>query len=150
MIALINSNGEIYTTLVPAYPDMYEDGAQYGEAIAKHIPHQEDGCNFMETKYYDFVNNIFKDRIPRPSAYHRWSKNQEDWYFDRDSAIELVRKERTLKLNLSDWTQVPDSPLSAEQKAAWQTYRQALRDLPSTIPQDIESIAEILWPSPPS
>ena len=30
----------------------------------------------------------------------------------------------------SDWTQSPDSPLSATDKQAWATYRQALRDLP--------------------
>lgn len=29
----------------------------------------------------------------------------------------------------SDWTQLPDSPLSAEKKAEWAAYRQALRDL---------------------
>ncbi|MBU1229235.1 MAG: phage tail assembly chaperone [Proteobacteria bacterium] len=29
-----------------------------------------------------------------------------------------------------DWTQLPDAPLSAEGKAAWAAYRQALRDVP--------------------
>jgi hypothetical protein len=32
----------------------------------------------------------------------------------------------------SDWTQSPDSPLSASDKQAWATYRQALRDFPTT------------------
>ena len=31
-----------------------------------------------------------------------------------------------------DWTVGADSPLSDEQKAAWQTYRQALRDITSS------------------
>jgi hypothetical protein len=31
----------------------------------------------------------------------------------------------------SDWTQLPDSPLSDSVKAAWATYRQSLRDLPT-------------------
>lgn len=47
---------------------------------------------------------------------------------------EQVTKEKlTARLGLlqsSDWTQSPDSPLSAESKQAWATYRQALRDLP--------------------
>jgi len=30
-----------------------------------------------------------------------------------------------------DWTQFADSPLTVEQKQAWATYRQALRDLPA-------------------
>ena len=33
-------------------------------------------------------------------------------------------------LKSSDWTQMPDSPLSDSDKASWATYRQALRDLP--------------------
>ena len=40
-----------------------------------------------------------------------------------------MREERDYLLLLSDWTQVNDSPLSAEKKAEWATYRQELRDL---------------------
>lgn len=42
------------------------------------------------------------------------------------------RKLRDGKLADSDWTQIPDSPLNEEQKAAWAEYRQALRDLPDS------------------
>ena len=41
------------------------------------------------------------------------------------------RIERTRRLNICDWTQLPDSPLSSTKKAEWATYRQALRDLPA-------------------
>ena len=37
-----------------------------------------------------------------------------------------VRAERNTKLTASDWTQVADAPVD---KAAWATYRQALRDV---------------------
>ena len=43
------------------------------------------------------------------------------------------RQIRDLKLKKCDWTQAVDSPLSDEKKAEWATYRQKLRDLPSTI-----------------
>ena len=39
-----------------------------------------------------------------------------------------VRRERNERLTASDWTQVADAPVD---QAAWATYRQALRDLPS-------------------
>lgn len=39
-----------------------------------------------------------------------------------------VREQRTQKLKDSDWTQVADAPVD---QAAWATYRQALRDVPS-------------------
>lgn len=41
-------------------------------------------------------------------------------------------EERNRELTASDWTQVPDSPLSDEKKDAWRVYRQALRDFPNT------------------
>ena len=40
---------------------------------------------------------------------------------------------RNSKLRDSDWTQIPDSPLTAEKKAEWATYRQALRDIPNNL-----------------
>lgn len=144
-IALVNLNGEVVSVLSPSVDTLYEDGVQYGDLTAYHIPFEEDSAVFAATKYYDAG---FQNRIAKPSEYHDWVN--KDWQFNRNRAVERTRFERNRKLTASDWTQVPDSPLSAEQKAAWQTYRQALRDLPSTIPQDIMSIAEILWPSPPS
>ena len=43
-----------------------------------------------------------------------------------DNKAEQVRAERNEKLANSDWTQLADSPAD---KAAWATYRQALRDM---------------------
>ena len=40
--------------------------------------------------------------------------------------------ERNKQLSASDWTQIPDSPITDEQKQSWRTYRQALRDFPNT------------------
>ena len=50
----------------------------------------------------------------------------------------------------SDWTQMNDSPLSDSDKASWATYRQALRDMPTT--QDwanVKNIHQVVWPTPP-
>jgi len=44
----------------------------------------------------------------------------------------MMRKERNRLLTNCDWSQMPDSPLTDEQRQAWATYRQALRDFPST------------------
>jgi len=40
-----------------------------------------------------------------------------------------AREKRNAKLSDSDWTQMNDSPLTNEQKTAWATYRQELRDI---------------------
>lgn len=42
-----------------------------------------------------------------------------------------MRAQRNLMIARTDWTQLPDAPLSAESKTAWATYRQALRDITS-------------------
>ena len=42
-----------------------------------------------------------------------------------------TRAQRNRMLLSSDWTQVPDSPLTNAEKAAWATYRQSLRDITS-------------------
>jgi hypothetical protein len=60
-----------------------------------------------------------------------------------------VRKPRDFMLAKSDWTQMPDSPLSAEKKAEWATYRQQLRDMTTTY-ADIQSPAEIVPPTEPT
>jgi hypothetical protein len=43
-----------------------------------------------------------------------------------DTQAAQVRTDRNTKLSASDWTQVADAPID---KAAWATYRQALRDI---------------------
>ena len=46
--------------------------------------------------------------------------NEQKW--------EQIKLWRNAQLARTDWTQVADSPAN---KAAWATYRQALRDLPA-------------------
>ena len=66
-------------------------------------------------------------------------------------AFTFPAKLRALRNSLllqTDYTQLPDSPLTADQKAAYQTYRQQLRDLPATY-ADATSIDEVVFPTEP-
>ncbi|MGE4526833.1 MAG: tail fiber assembly protein [Rhodospirillaceae bacterium] len=56
-----------------------------------------------------------------------------------------LRAERDARLITCDWTQLPDSPLTAEARNAWATYRQALRDLPALTTDP----ASPIWPEAP-
>ncbi|GAP66837.1 hypothetical protein MBSD_n2152 [Mizugakiibacter sediminis] len=60
-------------------------------------------------------------------------------------AASEARQQRDGMLAASDWTQVADAPLTATQKTAWATYRQALRDVPAQagFPDAID------WPAMP-
>ena len=46
-----------------------------------------------------------------------------------DYWLKACRTRRNRLLGASDWTQLPDAPCDRD---AWATYRQALRDFPST------------------
>jgi hypothetical protein len=61
-----------------------------------------------------------------------------------EQAMELVRVERNRRLFDSDWTQLPDTPLTAEEIEEWRVYRQELRDFP-----DILVWNESQWPVAP-
>lgn len=69
-----------------------------------------------------------------------WVANLERWkkYW--------LRPLRDAKLKCCDFTQLPDAPLTAEQKAAWTAYRQALRDLPNN---DSLMPENLTWPEVP-
>ena len=57
--------------------------------------------------------------------------------------VSHLKAKRDALLAKTDWTQTVDAPLSDAKKAEWATYRQALRDLPSS-----ESPSD--FPQPPS
>lgn len=70
--------------------------------------------------------------IERPQA----TKAQTDL-----ESTEQIREIRNMLLLNSDWTQLPDSPLSEEKKQLWKQYRQALRDMPAS--------SDTIWPERP-
>ena len=57
------------------------------------------------------------------------------------------RDTRNQLLSDSDWTQMPDSPLTDEAKALWLTYRTSLRNLPDHA--DWPNLADADWPTKP-
>jgi hypothetical protein len=63
----------------------------------------------------------------------------------RATALEELRIERNSRLNACDWTQLPDAPLSQEEKQAWASYRQALRD----VPENTSDLLNPVWPIAP-
>ena len=78
-----------------------------------------------------------------PEEETQWDEMEAAWAAGaNDRAAAEIRTERDAKLTESDWTQVADAPVD---KAAWATYRQALRDIPSQagFPN------EVVWPVEP-
>ena len=72
---------------------------------------------------------------------------------DAAEPMRLLREERFRLLSECDWTQGADVPNSI--KTAWQTYRQALRDLPASASPKLDSnydldFTSVTWPTEPS
>jgi hypothetical protein len=87
---------------------------------------QADGVEQIEGKWYTkyVLGPVFTDTEESSAA------EQEAEYKAMKDAEQAksVRTSRSEKLKDSDWTQVADAPVD---KAAWATYRQALRDITS-------------------
>ena len=64
------------------------------------------------------------------------------------SDLEYLRMIRNSKLQMSDWTQGSDSPLSNDKKTEWANYRTSLRDITNTY----NSVNDngFSWPTEPS
>jgi len=70
---------------------------------------------------------------------------QEARAAEADTNFTFIRAERRGRLITCDWTQLPDAPLTDEEKAEWATYRQELRDLPSKH----SKVSEVVFPDDP-
>lgn len=78
-----------------------------------------------------------------------WDSELKEWIttpIPDEVFLQRLRDERNIKLSASDWTQLIDSPLTDEEKSAWTTYRQLLRDLP----ENTDDPKNVIWPLDPT
>jgi hypothetical protein len=101
---------------------------------------QRDGVEEVDGKWYTkyVLGPVFTDNEDATAAEQEATyKAMKDAEFATNA-----RSQRDKLLSESDWTQVDDAPVD---KAAWATYRQALRD----IPQQDGFPATVVWPTQP-
>lgn len=82
---------------------------------------------------------------PKPNDFSIFDYTSKEWVPDTYRASREVLQKRQKLLVASDWTQLPNGPLTAEKQQAWATYRQALRDITAQpgYPTNVE------WPTAP-
>ena len=61
-----------------------------------------------------------------------------------EARMDIIRSERDSKLTACDFVMLSDSQATEACKAAYETYRQSLRDFPSIVDLD-----DIVWPEEP-
>jgi hypothetical protein len=74
-----------------------------------------------------------------------WTEIWTEVELPEDEASENIRNKRNARLATCDWTQLADSPLDADSKAAWALYRESLR----RVPQQAGFPWNVQWPSEP-
>ena len=65
--------------------------------------------------------------------------------------MRLLRQERNRRIKETDWRTTVDYP--GTDQDAWRTYRQALRDLPSTAEPQLDengNLTNVTWPTKPT
>ena len=129
---------------------VYEVQMMYYVAINSHTDEvigTAPSQSFLETAFPDAVIVEHPEKIdPKqwyaPNGVLQRKPDAEIEQQEIDEAWWELRSQRNRKLQLCDWTQVPDAPVD---QAAWAAYRQALRDLPENTldPQNP------VWPDAP-
>ncbi|CAB5238212.1 Phage tail assembly chaperone protein [uncultured Caudovirales phage] len=96
----------------------------------------------------DGMVEIFEPIGNAPSEWHKYHFESKQWVKDKpiEATETEIKTERKKLLTDSDWTQIPNGPLTSSQQAAWATYRQELRD----ITQQSGYPLNVIWPTIPT
>lgn len=127
-------------------------GAATPEFLALQVSSGEVGLMNIEQPHTQYLENgVLHPMGPRPDTNHIFNYTIKQWVDARseqqklDDATHLALTRRSSELAASDWTQIPNNPLSPALQQQWATYRQALRDITEQpgYPLTID------WPTPP-
>lgn len=148
--ALVNSEGHTLYT-ISGSPQL---GLSHGETYEGNLcleiqPDAVDDSYYIDQVYYDHDLNNWQTKPPCPGVeFHKWVN--KTWEFMPDLFLKKLREIRNEKLVESDWTQMPDVPLSQQQKEECQLYREALRNITSEPFPSSRRIEDVVWPSKPT
>lgn len=124
-----------------------KDGVGYSGLPLKDFPSDVWAVQWDGTKGTVEKRDLSVTEITDITPYNAWITEWETASKPStvDSGLDGLRAYRDQLLAESDWTVLPDSPLSAEKQAEWKTYRQKLRDLPATTsaPYDVDITSDI-------
>ncbi len=88
---------------------------------------------------------VFNSTIEYVFSLDNEEKQQKEEEKNLERALSDLRNKRDQLLRETDFTQLEDAPLNNEEKEAYRTYRQELRDLPETT----ENILNPVFPVKP-
>lgn len=135
-----NAVSEIIPDENPVFPGVPIQ-ARYAPAFVARLTHVPDDTEVYQNWLYDSETGVFS-APPEPEPLVETEPDPAD----TEALAAYIRSKRDALLAACDWTQMPDSPMDAETKAAWAAYRQELRDVPQQ-----EGFPEtVTWPEEPA
>lgn len=128
-------SGEIISYITCDEDDIIAQGKPFIESIIN----KEDIVN-----YYVQDKELVK-KPDNPYIYGIFDYSTKQWEFDAEKASIEIDSQRKKLLQESDWTDTVSAQTRLPNYAEWQTYRQALRD----IPQQAGYPLNVIWPEQP-
>ncbi len=143
-IAILTEEG-----LVLSYYEYLAEGIESSETTILLEDKPENLSSFLKSYY---KNNEFKELPEKPSNYHIWNLETEQWQEPENyqqllfnEAASKVKRERQRLLTATDWTDTVSASTRLENYNEWQSYRQALRDITTQEGYPFN----VIWPTQP-
>lgn len=98
-----------------------------------------------------YTEQQFQSKSNKPGSFFVWSNQTFQWEDPRNSqqkyndAVDSINLQRIEFLYKSDWTQIPNNPLTPQKQQEWADYRQQLRDIPNQSGYPFN----VVWPTQP-
>lgn len=100
--------------------------------------------NFEINEWY--VDNDIAIKMPaKPDGAAYFNYDTKQWVLDYPNQEVIVKNQRDKLLYESDWTQIPNNPLTTAKQQEWAVYRQELRDITSQSGYPFN----VIWPVQP-
>ena len=124
--ALVNTVGFVEQIHTSPLDDLQE-GQMFNNLEAHELPGLYNAHEVLRDWYWQDGSWVI--RGAHPSKFHFWNVDKRVWELDEDQLRAHYKILRDAALKDTDWTQLPDSPLSDDQKKAFAEYRSALRNM---------------------
>ena len=118
-------------------------------AFEKQLP-LNSGLSLIEINEYVIQDSFVENSIvvampPKPNGCYVFNYATKQWDQDFDKQTNEIKNQRDQLLSQSDWTQIPNNPLTIAKQQEWASYRQQLRDIPSQSGYPFN----VIWPVQP-
>ena len=119
-----------------------------GQYCVHYMEALEDVGGFHMLKAWNYELQEWADRPRSPNPHASWREGA--WTWDPELLLRDIRNARNALLFRTDWAMVSDAPLTETQKEEVISYRTSLRELPTGVSAETNSVDTAPWPTKPS